>query len=70
MMRDGAPDSQGNKRKAEEMEEAEKEPDDNVRLWEDGWKDRYYTNKFDIDSSDVAFRQNVVRKLLISLHIR
>ena len=30
------------------------------RLWEDGWKDRYYKNKFDVDSDDIAFRHTVV----------
>lgn len=33
------------------------------RLWEDGWKDRYYKNKFDVDADDIAFRHNVVSKL-------
>ena len=30
------------------------------RLWEDGWKDRYYSQKFDVDRDDIAFRHNVV----------
>lgn len=30
------------------------------RLWEDGWKDRYYKSKFDVDSNDIEFRHNVV----------
>ncbi|XP_025103887.1 5'-3' exoribonuclease 2-like [Pomacea canaliculata] len=40
-------------------EESDEEPPDDVRLWEDGWKDRYYSQKFDIDSNDIAFRHNV-----------
>lgn len=30
------------------------------RLWEDGWKDRYYSFKFGVDGSDQEFRQIVV----------
>lgn len=26
--------------------------EDNVRLWEAGWKQRYYKNKFDVDAAD------------------
>ena len=32
-----------------------------LRLWEDGWKDRYYKSKFDCDPSDQEFRYNVAR---------
>ena len=41
------------------------------RLWEDGFKDRYYKNKFDVDSDDIAFRHQVVRdsvKLVKDIH--
>jgi len=31
-----------------------------LRLWEDGWKDRYYKSKFDVEADDIAFRHNVV----------
>jgi len=34
------------------------------RLWEDGWKDRYYESKFAVGSEDIAFRQTVVRMLM------
>ncbi|EEC18123.1 5'-_3' exoribonuclease, putative, partial [Ixodes scapularis] len=37
----------------------EEEPHDEVRLWEDGWKERYYVSKFDINSDNVAFRHEV-----------
>ena len=30
------------------------------RLWEDGWKDRYYQSKFDVGPDDIAFRHKVV----------
>ncbi|KAL8835592.1 MAG: hypothetical protein Q9176_006806 [Flavoplaca citrina] len=36
-------------------------PPDNVRLWETGYADRYYENKFKIDPKDVAFRNEVAR---------
>lgn len=31
-----------------------------VRLWEDGWKQRYYKTKFDVDATDDDFRKKVV----------
>uniref|UniRef100_T1J5Z8 5'-3' exoribonuclease n=1 Tax=Strigamia maritima TaxID=126957 RepID=T1J5Z8_STRMM len=37
----------------------EEQPLDEVRLWEDGWKDRYYENKFDVRSDNIKFRQEV-----------
>eukprot|EP00105_Crassostrea_gigas_P029751 XP_011451785.1 PREDICTED: 5'-3' exoribonuclease 2 [Crassostrea gigas] len=57
-------DQRGEKRKAEDQskpndEEEEEEPADEVRLWEDGWKDRYYSSKFGVDGSDQEFRQTV-----------
>ncbi|KAL8892385.1 MAG: hypothetical protein Q9215_000659 [Flavoplaca cf. flavocitrina] len=36
-------------------------PPDNVRLWETGYADRYYENKFKVDPKDVAFRNEVAR---------
>ncbi|GAB1600843.1 5'-3' exoribonuclease 2-like [Argonauta hians] len=48
--------NQGNKRK---LEEEDDEPKDDVKLWESGWKDRYYKSKFDVDKDDVAFRHQV-----------
>lgn len=30
-----------------------------MRLWEDGFKDRYYESKFDASADDLAFRNNV-----------
>ncbi|KAI9898168.1 hypothetical protein N3K66_006528 [Trichothecium roseum] len=36
-------------------------PVDNVRLWEDGYADRYYQQKFHKDPSDIEFRHQVAR---------
>lgn len=36
-------------------------PPDNVRLWEEGYADRYYENKFHVDPKDIAFRNKVAR---------
>ena len=48
---------QGVKRKHEEESEKEDEgPPDEVRLWEDGFKSRYYESKFDVKSDDIEFR--------------
>uniref|UniRef100_A0A915PT98 5'-3' exoribonuclease n=1 Tax=Setaria digitata TaxID=48799 RepID=A0A915PT98_9BILA len=32
---------------------------DEVRLWEDGWKERYYKSKFQVDGKDTVFRHKV-----------
>uniref|UniRef100_A0A8K9Y332 5'-3' exoribonuclease n=1 Tax=Oncorhynchus mykiss TaxID=8022 RepID=A0A8K9Y332_ONCMY len=53
-------DGRGVKRKAEDSD-SEPEPEDNVRLWEDGWKQRYYKTKFDVDATDDDFRKKVVK---------
>lgn len=51
------------KRKAEQPlilpEEEDDEPKDDIRLYESGWKDRYYRAKFDVGSDDVEFRHRV-----------
>uniref|UniRef100_A0AAY4CDY1 5'-3' exoribonuclease n=1 Tax=Denticeps clupeoides TaxID=299321 RepID=A0AAY4CDY1_9TELE len=56
----GDQDSRGMKRKAEDSD-SEPEPEDNVRLWEEGWKQRYYKTKFDVDVTDDEFRKKVVK---------
>ncbi|XP_053469915.1 5'-3' exoribonuclease 2 isoform X1 [Ictalurus furcatus] len=53
-------DLHGLKRKAEDSD-SEPEPEDNVRLWEAGWKQRYYKTKFDVDETDDEFRKKVVK---------
>lgn len=34
---------------------------DTVRLWEEGYADRYYEQKFKVDAKDIAFRHKVAR---------
>ncbi|XP_019399395.1 PREDICTED: 5'-3' exoribonuclease 2 [Crocodylus porosus] len=64
---DGTPSPAGGiKRKAEDSD-SEPEPEDNIRLWEAGWKQRYYKNKFDVDASDEKFRRKVVRSYVEGL---
>ena len=36
-------------------------PPDNVRLWEEGYADRYYEHKFHVDPKDIGFRNQVAR---------
>nr|XP_015803747.2 5'-3' exoribonuclease 2 [Nothobranchius furzeri] len=59
-------DSRGAKRKAEDSD-SEPEPEDNVRLWEEGWKQRYYKSKFDVDATDEGFRTKVVQSYVEGL---
>ncbi|KAJ3343486.1 5'-3' exoribonuclease 2 [Gonapodya sp. JEL0774] len=49
------------------VEEATGEPVDEVRLWEPGWKGRYYRSKFGVDVADTAFRRSVVGKYIEGL---
>lgn len=49
------------KREAEESDEDDFSHDE-VRLWEDGFKDRYYESKFGVSPTDVAFRSKVARE--------
>lgn len=51
----------GEKRKATESVEVDNDSEDEqahdeVRLWEDGFKDRYYESKFDVSSNQIEFR--------------
>lgn len=50
----------GVKRKAEEIDEDEEmDKQDEVKLWEDGWRDRYYQSKFGVAPGDEKFRKTV-----------
>ena len=41
--------------------DSDEPPPDNVRLWEEGYADRYYEQKFKVDPKDIAFRNGVAR---------
>ena len=41
-------------------EEIDEDANDPVRLWEDGWKQRYYKIKFNVEEEDVEFRRKIV----------
>ncbi|KAK5965749.1 CCHC-type domain-containing protein [Trichostrongylus colubriformis] len=48
------------KRPAEKpLDLSDEEPKDDIRLFEAGWKDRYYRAKFDVGADDVEFRRKV-----------
>lgn len=56
--------NRGTKRKAEDEAQAPKKEEDDqahdeVRLWEDGFKDRYYESKFDVMPDNMQFRYSV-----------
>ncbi|GAB6024456.1 5'-3' exoribonuclease 2 [Chamberlinius hualienensis] len=56
------PQSSGVKRKSGDAKldsDSEEEIHDDVRLWEDGWKDRYYENKFQVSADNMKFRHQV-----------
>lgn len=59
-------DNRGIKRKPEEENEDDDQAHDEVRLWEDGFKDRYYESKFDVLAENFAFRcvQNILKNLV------
>ncbi|KAK8077588.1 5'-3' exoribonuclease 2 [Apiospora saccharicola] len=55
----GTPDSEA---PAEKPAPAKPDPsEDTVKLWEDGYADRYYEQKFHVDPKDIEFRHSVAR---------
>ncbi|CAL8090206.1 unnamed protein product [Orchesella dallaii] len=52
------------KRKTDDSDD---EANDEVRLWEDGFKDRYYESKFDVASDNFEFRAEVARQYVRGL---
>ena len=57
----------GTKRKLADVEDEQREPEDEVKLWEDGWKDRYYQSKFGIGPNDVSFRYRVANAYVLGM---
>lgn len=53
----------------EEAEEEEEDPqaNDEVRLWESGFKDRYYESKFDVSGENLQFRSSVALQYIKGL---
>ncbi|VEN38982.1 unnamed protein product [Callosobruchus maculatus] len=54
-------ESRGEKRKLDDTDDdsEDEQAHDEVRLWEDGFKDRYYESKFDVGSDQLEFRYSV-----------
>lgn len=46
-------------KREEEEEEDDPDANDEVRLWEPGFKDRYYESKFDVNPHNLQFRSSV-----------
>ena len=42
-------------------------PQDHVRLWDEGYADRYYEQKFNVDPKDIGFRNQVARSYVEGL---
>lgn len=53
------PEKRGQKRTSDEFESDDEQAHDEVRLWEDGFKDRYYESKFDVSPDNLEFRYTV-----------
>lgn len=45
----------------------EVDPPDDVRLWENGWKERYYQTKFDVSCADKIFVDQVAQAYMEGL---
>ena len=65
LMEDDGASTPGGGSTADSPRRTEADPDeppiDNVRLWEEGYADRYYEQKFAVDPKDVAFRNKVAK---------
>lgn len=53
--------------KVEEEEEEDPQANDEVRLWESGFKDRYYESKFDVGDNNLQFRYSVALQYIRGL---
>jgi 5'-3' exoribonuclease 2 len=48
-------------------DDSDEETNDEVRLWEDGFKDRYYESKFDVAVDNFKFRNEVAAQYVRGL---
>lgn len=48
-------------------EDPDEPPPDHVRLWEEGYADRYYEQKFNVDPKDIGYRNQVARSYVEGL---
>ena len=63
---DGGP--RGTKRPSNDNDsDSDEEPPDEVRLYEDGFKDRYYESKFGVLPSEPRFRNKVAEEYTLGL---
>lgn len=58
---------QGDGAAEEEDDEEDPQANDEVRLWEAGFKDRYYESKFDVNSDNLQFRSSVALQYIKGL---
>lgn len=49
-------DEQNHPKRHREEDDDDDQAHDEVRLWEDGFKDRYYESKFDVGADKLEFR--------------
>jgi 5'-3' exoribonuclease 2 len=63
------PSISGVKRKSDAKidSDSDDEPPDEVRLYEQGFKERYYESKFGVRPEDVAFRHRVAQEYTLGL---
>jgi len=51
-----------NQQESINSDEQDNDPNDTVRLWEEGWRERYYKNKFNVGKDDLQqFRIQVAQ---------
>ncbi|XP_023232029.1 5'-3' exoribonuclease 2-like, partial [Centruroides sculpturatus] len=55
------------RKKSDDDSDEEEVPYDPVRLWEPGWKDRYYSQKFQVSPENIKFRQDVAQEYVKGL---
>ena len=69
MLKSGQQPEPSNPRKRQHPKDSddEEETPDEVRLYEDGFKDRYYESKFGVLPEDIGFRHRVAAEYTLGL---